>query len=99
MVSTISTNDIVRIAELARLHLTEIELESFSKDLSEILDYMNQIDKVDVSDVKLTDSTLPLHTILRPDEVHESLPLEQLLSNAAEIDKECFSVPPVLGES
>ena len=99
MVSTISTNDIVRIAELARLHLTEIELESFSKDLSEILDYMNQIDKVDVSDVKLTDSTLPLHTILRPDEVHESLPLEQLLSNAAEIDKEYFSVPPVLGES
>ena len=99
MVSTISTKEIARIAELARLHLTEREVESFSKDLSKILEYMNRIDKVDVSEVKLTDSILPLHTVLRPDEVHESLPLEQLLRNAAEIDKECFSVPPVLEDS
>ena len=99
MVSTISTKEIAHIAELARLHLTQREIRSFSKDLSKILEYMKQIDKVDVSEVKLTDSILPLHTVLRPDEVHESLPLEQLLRNAAEIDKECFSVPPVLEDS
>ena len=47
MASTISTNEVVRIAQLARLHLTENELKSFGKDLSEILDYMNQIKKGD----------------------------------------------------
>jgi aspartyl-tRNA(Asn)/glutamyl-tRNA(Gln) amidotransferase subunit C len=99
MVSTITTNEIVRIAELARLHLTETEIESFSKDLSEILDYMNQIDKVDVSNIKPTDSTLSLRTILRPDEEHQSLSLEQLLRNAAKVDKGYFSVPPVLDDS
>jgi len=99
MVSTITTNEIVHIAELARLHLTETEIKSFSKDLSEILDYMNQIDKVDVSNIKPTDSTLSLHTILRPDEEHQSLSLDELLRNAAKVDKGYFSVPPVLDDN
>ena len=99
MASTISTNEVVRIAQLARLHLTENEIRSFSKDLSEILDFMNQIKKVDVSDVRPTDNSLLMHTILRPDEVQPSLPIDKLLSNAAEVDNGYFSVPPVLGKS
>ena len=99
MASTISTNEVVRIAQLARLHLTQNEIKSFSRDLSEILDYMNQIKKVDVSNVRPTDNILFLHTILRPDEAHPSLSIDKLLSNAAEVDNGYFSVPPVLGKN
>ena len=97
MASTISTNEVVRIAQLARLHLTENEIKSFSKDLSEILDYMYQINKVDVSNVRPTDNMLVSHTVLRPDVAHQSLSLDKLLSNPAEVNTGCFSVPPVLG--
>ena len=99
MASTISTNEVERIAQLARLHLTKNEIKSFSKDLSEILDYMNQIKKVDVSNVRPTDNILFLHTILRPDEARPSLSIDKLLSNASEVDNGYFRVPPVLGKN
>ena len=98
MASTISTNEVVRIAQLARLHLTEDEIKSFSKDLSEILDYMYQINKVDVSNVRLTDNMLVSNTVLRPDVAHQSLSLDQLLNNAAEVNNGYFSVQHILGE-
>ena len=99
MASTISTNEVVRIAQLARLHLTKNEIKLFSNDLSEILDYMYQIKKVDVSNVRPVDNILFLHTILRPDEVHPSLSIDKLLSNASEVNNDYFSVPPVLGKN
>ena len=98
MASTISTNEVVRIAQLARLHLTKDEIKSFSKDLSEILNYMHQINKVHVSNVRPTDNMLVSNTVLRPDVAQESLSLDQLLNNATEVNNGYFSVPPILGK-
>jgi aspartyl-tRNA(Asn)/glutamyl-tRNA(Gln) amidotransferase subunit C len=88
--------EVEHIAALARLRLTEAEKISYGRQLSAILDYMNRLRQVDTSAIEPTASVLPLRSVLRPDVVTPSLPVDELLAAAPRAEARMFRVPPVL---
>ena len=98
-VSQISRDDVARLAKLARLALTDNELDSFAGQLDAILEHVSQIQAVDTSDVKATDNPLKDVNVTRPDVVAPCLTQDEALAEApASIDGR-FAVPQILGEA
>jgi aspartyl-tRNA(Asn)/glutamyl-tRNA(Gln) amidotransferase subunit C len=93
---SLSLDEVIHIAELARLELTPEELEKYREQLSAILDYANNLQQVDTSSIPPTSSVLPPRSVLRPDEAGQPLSEEALLRNAPQVDASQFRVPPVL---
>ncbi len=98
-VSTISRDEVARLAKLARLALTDGELDSFAGQLDAILGYVGQIQAVDVTDVTPTGNPLRDVNVTRPDVVAPSLTQQQALAQAPSADEGRFVVPQILGES
>lgn len=98
-VSQISRDDVAHLARLARLALTDDELDSFSGQLDAILDHVSRIQAVDVTDVEPTDNPLKDVNVTRPDDVVPSLSQQQALSAAPRAEEGRFAVPQILGES
>ena len=92
----LSNNEVKHIAQLARLQLTQEEIELYREQLSAILDYAGRLQKVDTQTISPTSSVLALQTVLRPDESRPGLTKEDLLKNAPLVDQGRFRVPPVL---
>ncbi len=84
------------IAELAKLQLTDDEIERYTGQLSDILAYFETLQALDTDDIPPTASVLPLRNVLRPDEVTPSLPREEALANAADIADGQFRVDAIL---
>lgn len=93
---TLTLEQVEYIANLARLDLSQIEKERFSRQLSDILDYVNSLQKLDTTDIPPTSSILPAHSVLRADQARPGLDLETLLRNAPATAAGQFRVPPVL---
>ncbi|MCJ7700437.1 MAG: Asp-tRNA(Asn)/Glu-tRNA(Gln) amidotransferase subunit GatC [Anaerolineales bacterium] len=83
------------IANLARLELTDEELSRYRQQLSEILAYFQQLQAIDTQEIPPTTSGFNLDRTLRPDLSSPGLELQDLLQNAAEVEKNQFRVPPV----
>jgi aspartyl-tRNA(Asn)/glutamyl-tRNA(Gln) amidotransferase subunit C len=98
LVSQISRDEVAHLARLARLALTDAELDSFAAQLDAILGYVSQIQSVDVSGVEPTDNPLKDVNVMRPDVVEPSLPRDQVLAGAPEAIDGRFAVPRILGE-
>ncbi len=96
--SQISRDEVAHLARLARLALTDAELDSFAGQLDAILGYVSQIRSVDVSGVEPTDNPLKAVNVMRPDVVEPSLTREQVLAEAPEAIDGRFAVPRILGE-
>jgi aspartyl-tRNA(Asn)/glutamyl-tRNA(Gln) amidotransferase subunit C len=89
--------DIVKqVARLCRLKLSDAEVALFTRELSEILSYIEKLNKLDTEAVKPLTHVLPLSNVLREDEVKDSLPVEKSLANAPEKVKNFFSVPKII---
>lgn len=86
------------IAHLARLGLTDEDVEKFSHQLSDILDYFERLKAVDTGDVPPTAYPLDLHNVMRDDEPLAPAPTEDVLANAPLRDGEYFRVRAVLDE-
>lgn len=86
------------VAGLARLKLTDAEIERFTRDLSNILGYVAQLDELDTGDVPPTAHPLEVSNVLRDDEVGTSLSSEAALSNAPDRQDGFFKVPKVLDQ-
>lgn len=95
----ISRAQVEHIADLAKLDLTEAEVERYADQLSAILDYVEQLNQVDTSAIPPTASVLPLSNVLRPDRAAPSLPTETALGNAPDSAEGQFRVAAVLDES
>jgi aspartyl-tRNA(Asn)/glutamyl-tRNA(Gln) amidotransferase subunit C len=89
----IDRDQVLHVAKLARLRLTEEELERMSGELSTILEAIEQIGELDLEGVQPTSHVVDLENVLRPDEPRPSLPREQALENAPEASDEGFRVP------
>ena len=89
-------SDVDRYAKLARLALTEEEKARFAKELSSILEYMSQIQKVDTSDITEYETVVSLPPAWREDVVEPSLPVEEALANAPDRKDNFFKVPRVI---
>lgn len=95
----LSREEVLHIAHLARLELTEEEIEAYQKQLSSILEYFARLQEVDTEGIPPTASVLPPRTVLRQDEARPGRPREDILANAPDIENGQFRVPPVLGPS
>jgi len=97
-VSQISRDDVAHLARLARLTLTDGELQSFAGQLDAILEHVSRIQAVDVTGVEATDNPLTDLNVTRPDDVVPSLSQEQALAAAPNAVDGRFAVPRILGE-
>jgi aspartyl-tRNA(Asn)/glutamyl-tRNA(Gln) amidotransferase subunit C len=92
----ISKEDVEHIARLARLEVTEVERDTFARQLSAIVAYMDQLNSLDTVGVEPTATVLPAENVFREDEVKESLPLEKALGNAPDQADGFFRVPRII---
>ena len=99
MASTLETNDVDRIATLARLALTPDERKRFAIQLSDVLQYVAQISTIDTTGVVATSHPLAAGDAWRDDEPRPSLPTAEALANAPDANQEAglFRVPKVIG--
>ena len=97
--SQISRDEVAHLARLARLALTDAELDSFAGQLDAILTHVSQIQAVDVTGVEPTDNPLKDVNVTRPDETAPCLTQAEALSQAPEAADGRFVVPQILGES
>ena len=97
MTTGIESKDVLKVAKLAKLQLTEEEVKRLVAELSQIVGYVDQLSSVDTTNVAPLDHVLDVTDALRDDTVISSLPRESALSNAPKEDGETFLVPPVLG--
>jgi len=88
--------EVEHIAELAKLGLTEEEVERFSQQLSAILEYAQRLQELDTDAIPPTAQVITLQNVMRPDEVRPSFPREDILANAPAAEKGCFKVHAVL---
>jgi aspartyl-tRNA(Asn)/glutamyl-tRNA(Gln) amidotransferase subunit C len=98
-VSQISRDEVAHLARLARLALTDSELDSFAGQLDAILAHVSQIQAVDVAGVEPTDNPLKDVNVFRPDVVEPSLPRDAVLAQAPKAVDGRFAVPRILGEA
>ncbi len=92
----LSREQVIDIADLAKLDLTEQEIEQYAEQLSAVLDYADRLNELNTDDIPPTASVLPLQSVMREDEVRPSLPPEKVLANApAAVDNQ-FRVDAVL---
>jgi aspartyl-tRNA(Asn)/glutamyl-tRNA(Gln) amidotransferase subunit C len=94
----ISREEVEHVAKLARLEISEAEKEAFSKQLSAILTYMEQLRKLDTTGVEPTATVLAQTNVFRDDVVSPSLPPEKALANAPEQFEGHFVVPKIIEE-
>ena len=95
--ASITPDDVEKVAKLARLNLPKERIGRFAVQLESILDYVAQIQKVDMTGVEPMAHAVPLHNVFREDVVEPSLSLEEVLRNAPERDGAFFKVPKVIG--
>ena len=99
LVSQISRDEVAHLARLARLALTDTELDSFAGQLDAILTHVSQIQAVDVTGVEPTDNPLKDVNVMRPDETVPCLTQQEALAEAPEAVDGRFAVPQILGDS
>jgi aspartyl-tRNA(Asn)/glutamyl-tRNA(Gln) amidotransferase subunit C len=94
----ITREEVEKVSLLARLLLSEAELERMTAQLGQILDYMDLLGEVDTGGIEPMAHALDVANVFRPDEVRPSLAREAALANAPSRDEECYRVPAVLGD-
>jgi aspartyl-tRNA(Asn)/glutamyl-tRNA(Gln) amidotransferase subunit C len=93
---SISNNDVKYIAALARIHVPEEKLDAFTKSLGDIVKYVEQLQELNVDQVKPTSHAVPVGNVLRPDVVKPSLSNQEALKIAVESKDGSFKVPLVI---
>ena len=93
-----SREEIAHLARLARLAVTDEELDLYAGQLSDVLDAVAQVQKAPVEDVPPTTHAVPMTNVMRPDAVQPSLPREVVLAGAPAAEDGRFRVPRILQE-
>ena len=94
----ITRADVVHVARLARLALTDDELESLTRELGVILDHAARVSALDTHDVPPTAHPLPLVNVFRADEPRPCANRDEVLASAPEAEDGRFRVPRILAE-
>ncbi len=95
---SLTREEVLHIARLARVGVSDEDVVKFQEQLSEILDHFETLRQLDTEGVPPTSHPLPLESVMRPDEVQPSLPREEVLANAPLADEAAFRVRAVLEE-
>lgn len=95
---SLTRDDVVKIALLARLQLDEADLVSHTRQLAQIVGYVGQLSEVDTEGVQPMAHAVEVTNVFRPDAARPSLPREDALANAPRASDEAFLVPPVFAD-
>ena len=98
MSERLTRDDVAHVARLARLSLTDAELDTYTIQLGAVLDHADDVASLDLADVEPTAHPLPLVNVLRPDEVGPCLDRDEVLAQAPAVEDRRFRVPAILGE-
>ena len=96
--SHLSRDEVANLARLARIEMTDHELDALTSEFGVILDAVARVQEVASADVEPTSHPLPLRNVTRPDLVQPSLTPEEALSGAPAKEDNRFRVPQILGE-
>ncbi|MGE5484170.1 MAG: Asp-tRNA(Asn)/Glu-tRNA(Gln) amidotransferase subunit GatC [Ignavibacteriales bacterium] len=91
----ISREEVLHVARLARLELSEKEVEGYTRQLSRILEYINKLKALPTEGVPATSHVLGLENVVRKDEARQGLSQEDALSNAPDAAGGLFKVPKI----
>ncbi len=94
----LSHEEVRRIAELAKLDLTDDEVALYAGQLSPILQYFQRLQEIDTSHIPLTASVLPLKNVFRADAASPSISPAQAIANAPDAMDNQFRVSAILGD-
>ena len=89
----IDREQVLRVARLARLELSDAEVEQMAGELSSILDHIEKISELDLEGVPPTSHVIEVGSALRPDEPRPSLPRDVALAGAPDVADDGFRVP------
>ncbi len=95
---SITLEDVEKIAQLAKLSFSAEEKEKFTRQLGQILRYVEKLNELDTEDVPPTYHVNAVHNVFRRDEVKASLSQEEVLQNAPARKNGYFSVPKVIAQ-
>lgn len=98
MSARLTRNNVAKVADLARLKLSEAELERYTEQLGAVLDHAEDVASLDLDDIEPTSHPLPLVNVLRPDVVVPGADRDEVLSQAPSVEDRRFRVPAILGE-
>ena len=93
---SLSREDVEKVSLLARLRLTDEELDTMTAQLAQIVDYVELLNELDTSDVEPMAHAVELSNVFREDEERPSLSCEAALANAPKSDGRYFLVPQIL---
>jgi aspartyl-tRNA(Asn)/glutamyl-tRNA(Gln) amidotransferase subunit C len=99
MAKKIDQTQVRKVAKLARLELTDQEVEEFTGQLRAVLDYVEKMSQLDTDNVEPLAHCLPISNVFREDHIEESLGTEKTLANAPQRDGKFFKVPKILDDS
>jgi len=93
---SVSKKDVEHVARLARLGLSEEEKDTFTKQLSDILDYANILNKLDTKKTEPTSHAVPMKNVLREDKAFPCKNTEDIMANGPETEDGMFKVPRII---
>lgn len=93
---SVTKQDVEKVAELARLTLTDEEKERFTVQMNAILKYAEKLNELDTEGTQPTSHVMKLTNVMREDQVRQSLPIEKVMLNAPDEEDDQFKVPAVL---
>ena len=92
----ITRKEVEKVANLARLNFEEDELDAFTGQLNDILNHIEELNELDTSNVEPTAHALDITNVMREDEAGASFPVEEIMANAPEHEKDSFLVPKII---
>lgn len=98
MPDRLTRDEVAHVANLARLSITDAELDLYTEQLADVLEHADDIAALDISDVPPTAHPLPIKNVLREDVPVPSLDRDEVLSQAPAAEDGRFKVPRILGE-
>lgn len=96
MSEVLTRADVQKVAFLARLKLSDAELDSLTTQMGKILGFVESLNEVNTEGVEPMVHAMELRNVFRPDQVRESLPRDQALKNAPKTDGKYFLVPQII---
>ncbi|MFP5256461.1 MAG: Asp-tRNA(Asn)/Glu-tRNA(Gln) amidotransferase subunit GatC [Acidimicrobiia bacterium] len=97
--ASLSRDDVAHVARLARLQLTDEQIDTFTPQLAAIVEHATDVEALQLDDVPPTAHPFPLANVLRADVPRDAGIRDAVLDGAPEVEDGMFRVPPVLGEA
>lgn len=98
MSAQLTREDVTKVALLARLELTENELDTYTGQLAAVIDHAADVAALDLADIEPMAHPMPLVNVLRDDVVRPGVDRDEVLSQAPSVEDRRFRVPAILGE-